>query len=229
MSDPSSLRVADADRERVADELREHMVAGRLTSEEFEERLGRAYRATTRAELDALRVDLPISPAAREARAGRAQEQAAPAPAAGGRRVGWASRLVCVAIWLATGASGSFWPVWVIIFTLLPLVRDAWRLLGPAPDLEAVEAHLDGPPRAPARARAPPRSGTAGLLADEPAATRRASARSPAAPSATARRRASRASSRCASAWRCCSTRAASPRRRCSRTGSRTGWAPTAW
>ena len=31
MSDPSTLRVADADRERLAGELREHMVAGRLT------------------------------------------------------------------------------------------------------------------------------------------------------------------------------------------------------
>ena len=63
MSDSSSLRVADADREQVADELREHMVAGRLTQEEFEERLGRAYEASTRAELDALKVDLPMSPA----------------------------------------------------------------------------------------------------------------------------------------------------------------------
>ena len=28
------------------------------------------------------------------------------------------------------------------VATLLPLVRNGWRLLGPAPDLEAVEAHL---------------------------------------------------------------------------------------
>ena len=47
-------------------------------------------------------------------------------------------------------------------------------------------------------------------------------------PSAIARRRASRASCRCASASRCCSTRARSPRRRCSPTGRRTGSAPTA-
>jgi hypothetical protein len=33
-------RAADADREIVIDALREHMLAGRLTTEEFEERLG---------------------------------------------------------------------------------------------------------------------------------------------------------------------------------------------
>jgi hypothetical protein len=50
--------------------------------------------------------------------------------------------VLCVAIWAASGATGSFWPIWVIIATLLPLIRDGWRLMGPAPDLEAVEAHI---------------------------------------------------------------------------------------
>ena len=66
MSDQSALRVADEDRERVSEELREHMMVGRLTQEEFEERLGQAYRASTRADLDALREDLPISSAGAE-------------------------------------------------------------------------------------------------------------------------------------------------------------------
>ena len=57
----SSLRVADADREQLIDELREHALAGRLTSDELEERVGGAYGATTRGELDALRADLPVS------------------------------------------------------------------------------------------------------------------------------------------------------------------------
>jgi hypothetical protein len=42
MSELSSLRVADADREQLIDELREHALAGRLTSEELEERIGGA-------------------------------------------------------------------------------------------------------------------------------------------------------------------------------------------
>ena len=44
-------RIGDADRERVIEELREHMLVGRLTAEEFEERLGSAQRAITRADL----------------------------------------------------------------------------------------------------------------------------------------------------------------------------------
>ncbi len=142
MSDPSSLRVADADREQLAQELREHMLAGRLTSEEFEQRLERLYAATTRGELDALKADLPLSPmvlgaalAKRNATLRRRLVQ----EAGGGLGVS----LVCVAIWAASGGHGSFWPVWVILATLLPVLRNAWRLLGPAPDLESVEGHLN--------------------------------------------------------------------------------------
>ncbi len=141
MSDPSTLRVADADRERLAGDLREHMVAGRLSQEELEERLDLAYKAKTQADLDALRADLPMSVAAvkqslqeRRTRLRRrfAQEAGGSLTASG----------VCVAIWLAAGAHGQFWPIWVIVFTLLPLVRDGWALLGPAPDERAVEARL---------------------------------------------------------------------------------------
>jgi hypothetical protein len=62
-----SERVADADRERVIEELREHMLAGRLTAEEFEERIGSAHAARTRADLDAVSIDLPMSPAVQKA------------------------------------------------------------------------------------------------------------------------------------------------------------------
>jgi hypothetical protein len=55
-------RIADADRESAIKELREHMIVGRLTAEEFEERLGLAQRAITRADLDGVRSDLPINP-----------------------------------------------------------------------------------------------------------------------------------------------------------------------
>ena len=51
----------------------------------------------------------------------------------------------------------------------------------------------------------------------------------PAARSAITGRPPSRASCRCASAWRASSTRSRSPRRRCSPTGSRRASAPTAW
>ena len=165
MGDSSSLRAADADREQLAGELREHMLAGRLTAQEFEDRLERAYRASTRGDLDSLREDLPMSPATLQLELANRKHhlQRRLLQEAGG---GLTASGVCVAIWLLSGADGSFWPAWVIVFSLLPLLRDAWRLLGPAPELEAVERRLDrrrehdrvrrrhhGPPRPPGLSR----------------------------------------------------------------------------
>jgi hypothetical protein len=141
MSDLSSLRVADAEREQLIDELREHAGAGRLTSEELEDRVGEAYRASTRADLDALRADLPVSSTSvklalskRKAHLRRRLVQEA------GGAVGVS--LLVVGVWLltATHHQTGFWPGWVIGVVLIPVVRDAWRLFGPASDLELVEA-----------------------------------------------------------------------------------------
>jgi class 3 adenylate cyclase len=52
-------RVADADRDRTVTALREHVVVGRLTLDEFSERVGNALVARTRGDLDALVADLP--------------------------------------------------------------------------------------------------------------------------------------------------------------------------
>jgi Domain of unknown function (DUF1707) len=141
MSDLSSLRVADADREQLIEELREHAGAGRLTSEELEQRVGDAYGVSTRGQLDALRADLPVSSTSvklalvkRKGRLRRRLLQEA------GGSVGMS--LLSVGIWLASGPSGDFWPGWVIGVTLLPVARDAWRLFGPASDLDVVEARL---------------------------------------------------------------------------------------
>jgi hypothetical protein len=67
MSDQPSLRASDADRERTVVALREHAVDGRLTLEEFTERMSAAYDARTSGELDELVGDLPsrASPASR--------------------------------------------------------------------------------------------------------------------------------------------------------------------
>ena len=54
-----SIRASDADRERVARILRDHAVVGRLTTEDLDERTGRAFGARTLGELDALLSDLP--------------------------------------------------------------------------------------------------------------------------------------------------------------------------
>ena len=140
----SELRVSDEDRERASREIREHFAAGRLTQEELDERLQAAYGARTQQELSAIRADLPRLPATPEQRRAELTE----------RRAGLRRRLLqqsggglflvalCIAIWLVSGANGQFWPVWVMLVVLIPLLRNGWRLYGPAPELERVEREL---------------------------------------------------------------------------------------
>jgi class 3 adenylate cyclase len=61
-------RVADADRDRTVTQLRDHVVEGRLTLDEFSERVGVALRAKTRADLVAVMADLPEASQAVQAR-----------------------------------------------------------------------------------------------------------------------------------------------------------------
>jgi hypothetical protein len=53
------LRASDADRERVAERLRDALAEGRLDMAEFEERLDATYQARTYGELAPITVDLP--------------------------------------------------------------------------------------------------------------------------------------------------------------------------
>jgi GntR family transcriptional regulator len=53
------LRVSDAEREAVTDRLAEHFAAGRLNQAEFDNRVGRAMSAKTRADLSGLFAGLP--------------------------------------------------------------------------------------------------------------------------------------------------------------------------
>ena len=120
----SHLRAADTDRAAVATVLGEHMSAGRLTVDEYDERLARAYGAKTYGELEQITVDLPsTSPAPRPS---PAQGQVcAPSGAHGGWDAdphSWRSwvttSLIVLVIWAATSLATweflYFWPVWVI-------------------------------------------------------------------------------------------------------------------
>lgn len=59
MTDPLPQRIGDAERDRAADYLREHMSVGRLTQDEFDERVTAALSARTAADLEPLFSDLP--------------------------------------------------------------------------------------------------------------------------------------------------------------------------
>ena len=67
MSSPE-LRASDADRDRTIADLREHTAVGRLTLEEFSERVNRAVGAKTLSELEEIRGDLPSAVPATRAR-----------------------------------------------------------------------------------------------------------------------------------------------------------------
>jgi hypothetical protein len=140
MPDPAAhaphLRAADADRARVAEMLGKHLSAGRLTVEEYDDRLARAYTARTYGELDPLVADLP--PLERPAAAPAAAPVGSSAPHlpghagwgpwgggawAGGNgvRAAWASwagtGVIVLTIWLVTSMVAGwqyFWPIWVI-------------------------------------------------------------------------------------------------------------------
>ena len=60
MSSNPRVRASDADRDRTAALLGAHHAAGRLTQEEFCERLDQALSARTVGELDELLADLPV-------------------------------------------------------------------------------------------------------------------------------------------------------------------------
>ncbi|WP_369376667.1 DUF1707 domain-containing protein [Streptomyces sp. cg36] len=95
----SGLRASDADRDRVADILREALAEGRLDAEEHAERIDGVYRAKTMGELEPLVSDLPAAAggAARFAPQPPAYATAhAPVPADDEAAAGVAENLVAV-------------------------------------------------------------------------------------------------------------------------------------
>jgi hypothetical protein len=145
MSDAGGMRASDAEREQAAHALREHYAAGRLSSEEFDERLEAVYRASTVAELAQARHDLPElapSPAVHRAELQRRQAELRGQllQRAGGA---FSPFVICTVIWAASGASGAFWPAFLLIFPIMFLGRNIWRLYGPAPELERVQRELE--------------------------------------------------------------------------------------
>jgi len=59
MATQPSLRIGDAERDAVAAELREHFAHGRLTLEEFNQRIDAVFAAKTQRDLSRLTSDLP--------------------------------------------------------------------------------------------------------------------------------------------------------------------------
>ncbi|MFI9624911.1 DUF1707 domain-containing protein [Streptomyces sp. NPDC052042] len=81
------MRASDAERERIAETLREAVAEGRLEMEEFEQRLDAAYKARTYGELEPLVRDLP-APGTMAAPSGTSPQRAAT-----GSELRWADRV----------------------------------------------------------------------------------------------------------------------------------------
>jgi hypothetical protein len=110
MARRSTVRASDADREHVADRLREAAVEGRLLAEELEERLARALRAKTYGDLDPLVADLPHPPAAGRRRRPSAMVRA-------GMAIGMlvvAAVVLLVALFVLF-ALMTMWGVWLVL------------------------------------------------------------------------------------------------------------------
>jgi hypothetical protein len=117
-----SLRVSDADRDRAIAELSEHYQAGRLTTEELEDRTGRALAARTTADLAALFTDLPRRQAPVTSAA--PSTQASTAPASLGRS--WPARVpvapvavLAVVVVLVLLSGHPFHIAWVPVVAIL--------------------------------------------------------------------------------------------------------------
>jgi hypothetical protein len=128
------IRASDADRDRSGAALSGHYAAGRLTLEEFQERLDRAYAVKTLGELDDLMTDLPEPGPGQLAgpRDGNVPppERRAPAtvqvPVTSHRAI-WQFWLgVAIGffvIWLISGAAGGPWFLWVAIPLVFIMAR----------------------------------------------------------------------------------------------------------
>jgi Domain of unknown function (DUF1707) len=113
MATGPDLRIGDAERESVAASLREHYAQGRLTLEEFNQRLDATFKATTQRQLNAISHDLP------HATAPTAQLPVTTIPAGGRERAkqgsgphGYGSRFAIFPLIIA--ALGT----WLVLFDL---------------------------------------------------------------------------------------------------------------
>jgi uncharacterized protein DUF1707 len=120
-----TMRAADADRHKIADQLKASLDEGRLSLNEYDERVRDAYAARTYAELLILVADLPTpGTSAAEVNAKRSAElrrEARKLPMA--LTVLWtiwgAVTAVNIVVWVLVAATSDsdiyLWPVWLLV------------------------------------------------------------------------------------------------------------------
>jgi hypothetical protein len=153
MDDRQKMRASDHDRQEVVDRLRGAVDDGRLTMDEYVDRMGRAYQAVTHGDLAPLHADLPAAaPVARREAVPPAVTppvRVAPGILASlpvALKVLWTIWLTAVSInmviWvLVSGTTGHLaypWPLWVagpygaVLFAVSAAVTQFRRARQPA-------------------------------------------------------------------------------------------------
>ena len=122
--DELDLRASDEERDRAVTELRRHLVDGRLSMEEFDQRADEALRARTRRDLVATTRELPHLPDPGQARAASRAERIASAGAALPALLPLLPALLVIALVTVAWASGAWWLLW-LIWPALALSRRA--------------------------------------------------------------------------------------------------------
>jgi hypothetical protein len=117
---PPQMRASDADRDAVVAALSEHFQAGRLTTEELEERTGQALAARTIGQLDELTADLP---APRPAEAATPVAPRGPGYLALIPLVAPVAVLAILAVALGASMGTHAWGVWWVVPIALLIAR----------------------------------------------------------------------------------------------------------
>ncbi|GAA2312542.1 DUF1707 domain-containing protein [Nonomuraea roseoviolacea subsp. roseoviolacea] len=123
MAQSPEMRASDSDRDRVAAVLREHTAQGRITMDEFNERLEQLYQSKTYGELERLTSDLPDVDLRHRQLAKKSDKDAAKkAKTHAGMRAAWGAWAMASSInwviWLIVSVTADHWiypwPLWVM-------------------------------------------------------------------------------------------------------------------
>jgi Domain of unknown function (DUF1707) len=126
----ASMRASDADREIVRVLLADAYADGRLTREEYDDRLNTLYASRTLGDLPALVTDLvppdgapaaPAPPLPPDLRTRGARKWRRDVEESLGAFL--VPTIICTVIWVAVSGGGFFWPVFPMLFLGLNLVK----------------------------------------------------------------------------------------------------------
>jgi len=130
---PSPQRIGDAERDSATELLREHMAQGRLTAEEFDERIDAALQARVASDLDPLFSDLPgphpgqgVATTQPYATPPWQQAAAVPSPSAPAPTTGSDTRNR-----LLVGLTAVMWPVTILLITFVFGWENWWLVFVP--------------------------------------------------------------------------------------------------